>query len=56
MCQKNSDCGRDKWNRRGKCVINKYPNKEGDFLMGDIMMSESQYHKRIGVSHWNKDK
>ena len=28
ICETNSDCGRDKWNRKGKCVITKYKNKD----------------------------
>ena len=28
ICETNSDCGRDKWNRKGKCVITKYSNKD----------------------------
>ena len=56
MCQKNSDCGRDKWNRQGKCVTGMRPSKDGSFLVGDIVMSDREYYELIGVSHWKKDK
>ena len=48
ICETNSDCGRDKWNRKGKCVTTKTPNKDGDFVFGDIVMSGSHYRKKHG--------
>ena len=54
ICEKNSDCGRDKWNRKGKCVITKRPNKNGDFVFGDIVMSGSHYRAKHG--QWRKHK
>ena len=56
ICQKHSDCGRDKWNRRGKCVITKYPKNGGFLVQGDMMFTIEDYQKRIGVSHWKKNK
>ena len=54
ICQKNSDCGRDKWNRKGKCVITKRPNRYGNFEFGGIKMSGSHYKKKHG--NWRKHK
>ena len=48
ICETNSDCGRDKCNRKGKCVTTKTPNKDGDFVFGDIVMSGSHYRKKHG--------
>ena len=54
ICEKNSDCGRDKWNRKGKCVITKRPNEDGNFEFGDIKMSGSHYKNKHG--NWKKHK
>ena len=54
ICEKNSDCGRDKWNRKGKCVITKRPNRYGNFEFGGIKMSGSHYKKKHG--NWRKHK
>ena len=54
ICQKNSDCGRDKWNRKGKCVTTKRPNRYGNFEFGGIKMSGSHYKKKHG--NWRKHK
>ena len=56
MCLKNSDCGRDKWNRQGKCVTVMRPNKDGDFVIGDMILTADQYKESYGVSNWKKDK
>ena len=48
ICETNRDCGLDKWNRKGKCVITKRPNKEGNFEFGDIVMSGSNYRNKHG--------
>ena len=55
MCQKNSDCGRDKWNRQGKCVIRMRPDN-GGFVIGDMILTVGQYESMYGLSHWKKNK
>ena len=54
ICQKNSDCGRDKWNRKGKCVGD-FPNKNSFLeLFGDINGHGNEYAKKHGP--WRKHK
>ena len=56
MCLRNSDCGRDKWNRQGKCVIGMRPNKDGNFVFGDMILTADQIEEMYGISNWKKDK
>ena len=47
ICQKDSDCGKDQWNRRGKCVSD-YIYKNGIVSYKDGKMGGSEYDKKYG--------